>query len=271
MLALSAFTDEASPTLEGQVQALEDNGLRRMDLRWLDDVNVADLPDSRLEELAEALARKGFAVQAIGSPVNKVDLSPEAAPAELAKLRASIHAGHKLGTRLVRVFSPRAPEDAWPQVEAWMAEQAKLAQDEGAILLHENDARFYGAFPEGARRLMERFAGPSFRFAFDFANAAMIGHKALDSWFPWLVPYVHTLHMKDWSSTVGANVPCGEGDGQVIATLQLMLDQGWTGTLTLEPHLSVAGPFGGHSGPELFAVAVQAMRRCVAMAGGQAE
>ena len=51
-------------------------------------------------------------------------------------------------------------------------------------------------------------------------------------------------------------------------TLEFLIEQGWKGTLTLEPHLKAGGPYGGTSGPELFEVAVNSLRKVVKEAGG---
>jgi hypothetical protein len=52
-------------------------------------------------------------------------------------------------------------------------------------------------------------------------------------------------------------------------TLEFLIEQGWKGTLTVEPHLKAGGPYGGTSGPELFEVAVNSLRKVVRDAGGE--
>mgnify|MGYP002682694867 CR=1 FL=1 len=55
-------------------------------------------------------------------------------------------------------------------------------------------------------------------------------------------------------------VPAGQGDGAVRELLAALQQRGYTGFLSLEPHLAQAGAFSGFSGPELFGVAVKALR-----------
>ena len=269
--ALSAFADEISPDLDVQIATLKRLGVSGLDLRSVDGVNVLNLDDARLDEVTQKCADNGLHVQCIGSPVNKVPLTGSNQPLELEKLEKAIHAAEKTGTKLIRIFSPEVPEplyaDAWMSVEAWMAEQIYTAQQAGMTLLHENDATFYGAFPNGAKRLFERFGGGSFKAAFDFANTVMIGYRPMRDWFPWLLPHLHTLHIKDAMEIGKKVVPAGEGDGQIVETLRWLIAQGWSGTLTIEPHLASAGKFGGFSGEQLFAVAVDALRKVVAEAG----
>ena len=54
-----------------------------------------------------------------------------------------------------------------------------------------------------------------------------------------------------------------------VETLRWLLTQGWSGPLTIEPHLASAGAFGGFSGEQLFEVAVDALRQVVSEAGGE--
>jgi hypothetical protein len=72
------------------------------------------------------------------------------------------------------------------------------------------------------------------------------------------------LHIKDAIEVGKKVVPAGEGEGQILETLRWLRSQGWAGTLTLEPHLSSAGKFGGFSGGQLFEVAAAALRQVIA-------
>jgi 3-dehydroshikimate dehydratase len=147
-----------------------------------------------------------------------------------------------------------------------MAEQIYLAEQAGITLIHENDGTFYGAFPHGAQRLFERFGGDTFKAAFDFANTVLIGYRPMRDWFPWLLPHLHTLHIKDAIEVGKKIVPAGEGEGEMVETLRWLKEQGWSGPLTIEPHLASAGKFGGFSGEQLFEEAVKALRKVVAEA-----
>ena len=62
-------------------------------------------------------------------------------------------------------------------------------------------------------------------------------------------------------------VPAGQGDGEVRELLRALQARGYDGFLSLEPHLTHAGPFSGFSGPELFGVAVKALRELLAEMG----
>lgn len=268
--ALSAFADEISPDLDVQVAALKRLGVAGLDLRSVGGVNVLDLDADALRRVGDACAEAGLHVQAIGSPVNKVAYRPENEAPERAKLERAIEAAKALGVRRIRLFTPEAPEERSGEVLAWMREQRKMAEDHDVVLLHENDARFWGAYPPNARVLFEELGGEHFKAAFDFANTVLIGYRPMTDWFPWILPYLDTLHIKDAVEAEHQVVPAGQGDGQLAETLGWLIEKGWNGPLTLEPHLQAAGPLGGFSGEQLFETAVGALRDVLRQAGGEA-
>jgi sugar phosphate isomerase/epimerase len=259
MGVLSAFADEISPDLEIQVATLKRLDVPGLDLRGVGGVNVLQLSSAVLDKVRTTCAAHGLHVQAIGSPVNKVRFSATARVEEREKLKIAIGAAHATDCRRIRLFTPEG-DDAEGILD-WMAEQIELATAEDVVLLHENDARYWGAFPENAKKLFGTFDTPHFRLAFDFANTVLLGYSPVDDWLPWMVPYLDTLHIKDAIASEHRVVPAGEGDGRLADVLAALKSQGWDGPLTLEPHLQAAGAFGGFSGPELFEVAVNALRR----------
>jgi sugar phosphate isomerase/epimerase len=80
-------------------------------------------------------------------------------------------------------------------------------------------------------------------------------------------PYVVHIHIKDWK--LGAEIGSipGEGDGQIPELLAELAADGYDSCLTMEPHLKTGGQFGGSTGPELFAGAIEAVRKIAADVG----
>ncbi|MHB8636997.1 MAG: sugar phosphate isomerase/epimerase family protein [Fimbriimonadaceae bacterium] len=272
---LSAFGDEAGSSAQEQVDALVKSGLHGLDVRSVDGVNVLAMTDEALMATREACEAHGRHVQAVGSPINKVAFSHSTLNDETQKLAGAIKAAKILGTRRIRIFTPETPPNqgpaAWAELKPVMETMVSMAADADVVLIHENDGHYYGAFPAHAKRLFEAIGGPHFRAAFDFANTVLIGFRPMRDWFPWLLPHLDTLHIKDAVESEHQVVAAGEGDGQLVETLRFLVSQNWHGPLTLEPHLKAAGPLGGYSGPELFAYAAERMKAVVAEAGGSVE
>src|SRR5206468_11498119 len=108
--------------------------------------------------------------------------------------------------------------------------------------------------------LMYTIDSQKFRSAFDFANFVQCGDRPLENW-PLLKPYSVHIHIKDAILGSGNVVPAGEGDGQLEPILVDLHRSGYDGFLSLEPHLSAAGQMGGFSGPQLFKVAADALKK----------
>ncbi|MEI7575423.1 MAG: TIM barrel protein [Armatimonadota bacterium] len=254
---LSAFADEIDADLGVQFEHLLAEGITLIDLRSAFGKNVMQLSDAEVLEVRRLAEDSGLGFNCVASPINKVAVAEGSADDELAKLvRASEIAG-LLGINRIRIFSPDG--DDWAVIEPWMAMQVGFAAENDLVLMHENDGKYYGSIPGNAQRLFETFGSPSFMAAFDFANSVQHGFFAMKDWFPWLLPHLETVHIKD-AREDGKVVPAGEGVGQVRETLVWLKQQSWEGVLSIEPHLQFAGDRGGFSGTESFGIASRAIK-----------
>lgn len=260
---LSGFTDEMAPDLASQIAGAKRLGLDAIDVRFVDQINVCDLSPAQLKEVKDRAHDAGLGIASVGSPVNKCELTEEHRPVELDKMKRAVAAAQALGTDRIRIFSPTVQERFdkadWPRVRDWLGEQIDVAKGTEITLLHENDWVFWGAYPDGAKMILEEFSGPHFKAIYDFANAVWLGTRPMRDWFPWLLPYLDTLHIKDMIEDGKKIMPAGEGEGDIPATFEYLAKAGWSGTLTLEPHLIHAGHLAGFSGEELFGKAVSAV------------
>lgn len=252
---ITAFADEIAPDMETQLRVLKENHVVGLDLRSVEGKNVIALSDAEVDEVGARVKEAGLFVQCVGSPVNKVQLSPQSELEESKKLERAIEVAHRLNIRRIRIFTPECENG--DLVMTWMEGQLAMAKDADVLLLVENDAKFWSAYPQNAKRLFREFAGPNLMAAFDFANAYLLG-TSIEDWFPWIVPYLDTLHIKDAKD--GKVVPAGEGDAGILITLRSLWKENWSGPLTLEPHLAAVGAFGGFSGEALFVEAANALK-----------
>ena len=80
LLKLCAFADESSPTVAGQVEALQRNHIQLLEARNVDGVNISKLTPNEAKALKNTLDKKGLAVWSLGSPLGKIDLTDDFAP-----------------------------------------------------------------------------------------------------------------------------------------------------------------------------------------------
>jgi sugar phosphate isomerase/epimerase len=267
-VVLSGFADEISPDLDEQLAVLRGESISHLELRSVWSTNVADLDDAQVARLRRQLDESGVQVSAIGSPIGKIGIDAPFEP-ERERLRRVADVAAELGTTIVRVFSFFIPQGRNPQgyrteVIDRMAALAALAAERGLVLAHENEKEIYGDRPERCADIITTVHSPALRATFDAANFVQCGVHPHSEAYDLLRPYLSYVQIKDALSATGEVVPAGQGDGQVRETLAALRDSGFTGYLSLEPHLVMAGRFGGFSGPDGFRIASGALKELLA-------
>jgi sugar phosphate isomerase/epimerase len=263
-VTLSGFADEIDPDPQVQLAVLAAESISHLELRSAWSVNVADFTDAQLAQFRAATEAAGVAVSAIGSPIGKIPIGAPFAP-ELERMRRVAGIAGELGTGIVRVFSfylpPGEPPDQYrAQVIDQMGALAKVAEESGVILAHENEKEIYGDLPGRCADLIASVDSPALRATFDNANFVQCGVRPFSDAYPLLRPYLLYMQVKDARAADGEVTPAGEGDGELRETLTALRDSGFDGFLSLEPHLDLAGRQGGFSGPDKFRQATQALK-----------
>lgn len=264
MVRLSGFADEISADFDEQLATLEKEKIRFFELRGVWGKNVLMLSDEEVADIVQKMQAKGIGVSAIGSPIGKYDIKADF-PTQMKQLERIIDIAKAVGTRYIRVFSFYIPESENPanyrdEVMARMRAMVEMADQHGLRLLHENERGIYGDTADRCVDLLDTL-GPKLGCIFDPANFIQNGEEIASHCWPRLRKRVEYVHVKDALKENGRVVPAGEGDGSLKLILsQLILEDGFDGFLSLEPHLAVAGSAGGFSGPELFKRAADALK-----------
>lgn len=258
MVTLSAFGDEIAADLTEQMDVLETEDVRYIELRSVWRKSVLDLDNRQLDMIKEELEEREFGISAIGSPIGKVAIDGDQEE-HLRRFQRALDAAGVLGTDYIRIFSFYLPEGEPPDLyrDAVMDRLRSfyaLAEEERIVLLHENEKRIYGETPERCEEIFEAIDTPFLRATFDIANFIQAGVRPYEDAFPRLKDKIEYMHIKDARLSDGQVVPVGQGDGRVRELLADLLEEGFDGFLCVEPHLS------GMSGPDAFRTAVQALK-----------
>lgn len=272
MLKLAAFADEISPDLDEQIRVCRANDVTHFELRGVNRLNVLDFPKDLRREIRDKLRDNGMGVASIGSPVGKSKIN-ESWDRESDRFKVAVELAEFFGAPFVRIFSYYAPDPAEDVrkyrdevVRRMRAKVDYLATVENVTIVHENERDIYGDRGQYCLDLMRAVESPRLRCAFDFANFGLLGERPRDNW-PLLKPYTAHFHIKDCRMSSGQIVPAGEGDGDIATILPDAYQSGYRGFLSLEPHLKVAGHSHGETGPELFKVAAEALKKLCREAG----
>ncbi|CAL9368733.1 Inosose dehydratase [Nocardiopsis dassonvillei] len=236
--------DEAAPGLDGQLAALRALGWDLLELRTLDGVPVAALPEDAVARAAERIRAAGVTVVAVAAKIG--DWSRPATgdfALDLAELDALARRCAVLGTRTVRIMSYPSGGLAEPEwgrtARARVRELARRAEDAGLLLVHENCAGWAGEDAGRALDLLAHADSPALRLLFDTGNGVAHGYDA-PAVLRELAAHVAHVHVKDAVRTPDggtAYVPPGEGTAGVEECLRILAAHGYRGALSIEPHL----------------------------------
>lgn len=264
MVTLSGFGDEIAADLSEQMDVMESEGIRHIELRGAWGTGVNKLSDEQIRRAKSLLDERGFQISAIGSGLGKIGIHDDFEP-HLAECRHYIDLAKYFGAKYIRVFSFYIPENDSPrdhrdEVMRRVQAMVDLAAAEGIIMGHENERGIYGEKPAECRDLIDTINSPNFRVIFDPANFIQAGVAPYPEAWNLLKDDLVYFHIKDAMLADGSVKPAGEGDGNIPEILRDKIATGWEGILSLEPHLKHAGRAGGWSGPEAFVVAARALK-----------
>lgn len=264
MLRLSAFADEISPNLDEQIKVCRENGVTHFELRGVNNKNVMEFDSALLAEIRSKLEANDMGVISVGSPIGKVKVT-DPWPGHFDKFKHAVELAEYFEAPFIRIFSYYPPEKGTDikkhrdEVLRRMRAKVDYVRNHDVVLVHENEKGIYGEHGSECLDLMETIKSPKLRTAFDFANFVEAGDSVMDNW-KLLKPYTVHIHVKDCRRSDGKMVPAGQGDGEIGPILKDAYESGYRGFLTMEPHLSQGGQFGGFTGPDLFKTAVDALK-----------
>lgn len=237
---ISGFADEIAPSLDRQIEVLKQLGISWLEFRSADGINVADYTLEQAAAAKEKLDQEGIRVSAIGSPIGKIGIE-EAFEPHLKSLEHIMDVAEVMDCKYIRMFSFFIPEGKNPEeyrdaVMERMEKMVAAAKQRGFVLLHENEKEIYGDIAPRCLELLEKFGGENFKCTFDFANFVQCGQDTLEA-YELLAPYIFYIHVKDAKADNGEVVLPGEGDGHLPQILQKLDENGYSGFLSMEPHL----------------------------------
>ncbi len=253
----SGFADEAGPDLDTQIRATLELGWNAIEMRGVrvpgyDAANLHDIPDEAFEKVAEGLALAGVRVNSLGSALanHGKDISKPFAE-EATTARRTAERSQRLGAEFVRVMSyPIGDPTNLHEEERYrrLREFVTIFADAGITVVHENCNNFGGMGWPYALRLLENV--PGLKLVFDMGNCVAdldynqpAPHPCQDAWefYENVRDHVVYVHIKDAHQGVARDkkLHCfpGEGHGQVRRIVTDLFERGYSGGLSIEPHM----------------------------------
>jgi len=270
MPIISAFADEIDPDPQVQMDVLEANGVKYIDLRGAYGENVMKFSQQRCADLKKMFDDRGFRIACIGSPIGKIRLD-EDLETHFDDFKHAVDLAEFFDSKYIRIFSFYPPQGESVakyrgQVVDRLGQMVDYTADRNVILALENESNLFGAYPEGCAYLFAALPSDKLVGAFDPANFVCMNVQEVykTCWLP-LRDFIGYFHIKDFIYGEKEHaVPAGEGDGNLPEILKDAASRGYDGFLTLEPHLAKAEHSSGVTGPELFKVATEALKKICA-------
>ncbi len=241
-IKIYAFSDEASPSIDAQIDALLRNGLDGMEIRNVDGVNISDITKEKAKEVKAKLDAHSLCVWSIGSPIGKITLQDDFEK-HMEKFKHTLEIAKILNAQSIRLFSFFMPKNSDPnvykeEVFARLGQFVEAAKGYNITLCHENEKGIFGDIPKRCLEIHKQF--PEIKSVFDPANFVQSQVDTLKAW-ALLKDYVHYMHIKD-ALEDGLVVPPGKGIGNVQRIAKDFIASGGK-EFTMEPHLKVFDGF----------------------------
>jgi len=248
----TGISDEAGLPIEMQVKAHRKLGWGHLELREVgfgreQKGNITSVPGPTFYKVIRKLDKAGLKVSCFGSAIanwaRPITIDPKV---DIDDLKRAIPRMHRLNVPFIRVMSyPNDKEHPLPEPE-WRQEAirrmkilAKIAQDGGVTLVHENCSGWGGLNAENGNILLGEVNSPALKVVFDTGNPVTYFQNAWD-YYRAVAKDIVYVHIKDARIMDGKVVYtyCGEGAGYVKRIVGDLLAKGYDGGFSIEPHLA---------------------------------
>ncbi|MHC4886787.1 MAG: sugar phosphate isomerase/epimerase family protein [Planctomycetota bacterium] len=262
MMYLTGFADEAGKAIETQIKATQELGWTNIECRAAGSANLHDIPDDEFERVVAAVEAAGITINCFGSTIaNWANQITDPFEKTIEVIERTIPRMKRLDCKLVRIMSyavlkDRGPEDQMEEERfRRLREMLKMFQDEGITPVHENCMNYGGMGPVYTKRMLE--AVPGLRLVFDTGNPVFTpdyikGGDPMPRQSAWdfyseVRDHIEYIHIKDgvWEADPSAESGekctftfAGEGVGEVKKVMKDLLDGGYTGGVSIEPHIA---------------------------------
>lgn len=242
----TGISDEAGKPIDVQIKAHQALGWNHLELRVVDDFNLATLAEKDYKIVYEKLKQANMQVSCFSSGIaNWAKKISGDFNEDLNELNSAIPRMHELGTKFVRIMS--YPNDNWSDAD-WsqevfrrIKELSRIAEDNGLILVHENCSGWAGLGSENTLKLIEEVDSPALKLVYDTGNPPAEGQDPWD-FYQKVKQHIVYVHIKDAKQTkLGEETEFtypGEGDGYVKEIVTDLLKNGYDDGFSIEPHLA---------------------------------
>jgi sugar phosphate isomerase/epimerase len=249
--------DEAGASLDAQLAATRELGWQFIEMRAVAmpghaKANFHDIPDAAFDAVVKQIEQSGVQVYCFGSAImNWAKRVGDPFEITLGEVRRCIPRMKRVGAKFVRIMSFKPGDEEFktpPEVFRRVKDVTNRFLDAGLQPVHENCMNYGGMSWQHTLELLDKC--PGLKLAFDTANPVFNPDRSKakpwprqDAWEFWehVRDHVAHVHVKDatWNPAkqdADYNWP-GDGQGRVRDILKDALARGYSGGVSIEPHL----------------------------------
>ncbi len=248
-MIITGISDEAGKSIDAQIQAHKVLGWDHLELRLVNGKNIAgELSDREFNEVVQAVEENAMKVSGFSSAIGNWarPIVGEFAK-DVSDLQVSVKRMKRLNTKNIRIMSwvgDGVDESVW-KAEAIKRskELAKIAEDNGITLLHENCTGWGGLSADNMLEIKDEVDSSAFKLLYDLGNVISYNMNPLD-FFITIRKHFDYIHIKDAKTNIlGGHSDeftyCGEGDAMIANLLAIIiLEDGYDGFISIEPHIA---------------------------------
>ena len=259
---LTGLADEAAADIDGQIRATKELGWEYIESRNINSKNIHDISDEEFDIVCSKLADSGVKINCFASTIaNWGKKITEPFDSSLEEALRAIPRMQRLGTKFIRIMSFGVLKNNQPDDQ--MEEERfrrirvlyRMFMDAGITPVHENCMNYGGMGWTYTLKLIENV--PGLKLVFDTGNPVFTDDRTRSEPYPkqsawefysYVKKHIAYIHIKDCrfikDRTDSLFPECkytfaGEGDGNVHRIIKNLLDTGYDGGISIEPHLDV--------------------------------
>jgi sugar phosphate isomerase/epimerase len=257
-MIVTGIADEGSPELKEQIRIHRTLGWNTLELRLIGKTNVCAIDDEAFDQVYRTLQEEQMEVICFASSIaNWARPISSDFQTDVKELKRATARMQRLRTPFIRVMS--YPNDGLAEAD-WrkeairrMKELARIAADGDVVMVHENCSGWGGMSPENQKILLEEVHSPNLQIVFDTGNPVGEGHSPAETWdfYQTALPFIKHVHIKDCAKTAKGEIEYtypGEGQSMVRLILGSLLDLGYKGAFSIEPHITAQIHLGTSAG-----------------------
>ena len=262
-MRFSVITDEISMDLGHALDVMKEYGCTGAEIRSAWGANIGDLTDEQTDEALRLLDKAGLEVCCLASPLFKCELvdvagqsvgnthqaTARTAQEQMDLLKRLHKRANQFGTNMMRTFAYWRRGELTPQVEdaiaAGMADAIKYAEDNGIVLLMENEHDCYLSTGAETARFLSRINSPALRACWDPGNGFFAGERPFPEGYNAVRNFVAHVHVKDAELLASGKyrfIVAGEGEVDFKGQFAALKADGYKGYVSIETHYV---PYGG--------------------------